>query len=47
VAIEVKTARGVLSPHQEEFLRRINEAGGIAFVARGIADVIYNLKNYW
>lgn len=44
MAIEVKTERGKLSPHQEKFIQNINAHGGIAFVARNIDDVIENLK---
>ncbi|MFH1525825.1 MAG: VRR-NUC domain-containing protein [Bacteroidota bacterium] len=47
LAIEVKTEKGVLSEHQENFLRAINDFGGIAFVARSVQDVIDNLKDYW
>lgn len=39
-AIEVKAPRGVVSPAQETFIQRINWAGGNAFVARSIDDVI-------
>ncbi len=39
VAIEVKTARGRLTPEQENFLQQVRRAGGIAFVARSIEDV--------
>lgn len=47
LAIEVKTERGVLSEHQENFLRSISDSGGIAFCARSVQDVIDNLKAYW
>ncbi len=40
LGIEVKTPNGKLSPKQTLFLRTINEQGGIAFVARDVADVI-------
>lgn len=43
LGIEVKTASGKLSPHQERFLKNINAAGGIAFVARSLDDVIEKL----
>lgn len=43
LGIEVKTDRGRLSPHQERFIQNINDAGGIAFVARSVDDVIENL----
>ena len=42
-AIEIKTDKGRVSPHQQKFLDAVNEAGGIAFVARSIEDVSYNL----
>jgi Holliday junction resolvase len=40
LAIEVKTAKGKLSDKQESKIREINRAGGLAFVARSIDDVI-------
>ena len=43
VGIEVKTKTGRVSPEQEEFIRRINEAGGLAFVARDLDTVIDTL----
>ncbi len=43
IAIELKAPKGTLSPAQEEFIRQINEAGGLAFVARSIDDVIEGL----
>ena len=44
LAIEVKTERGKLSPHQEKFIAAINANGGLAFVARSVDDVIENLE---
>ena len=41
--IEIKTPRGVVSPHQEKFLDEARNAGAIAFVARSIDDVIERL----
>ena len=41
--IEVKTDKGRLSPHQERFIQNINDAGGLAFVARSVDDVIEKL----
>jgi hypothetical protein len=41
--IEVKTPAGRLSDHQVRFIKNIQDAGGIAFVARSIEDVIENL----
>jgi len=43
LAIEIKTPKGKLSPQQNYFLKKISEAGGIAFVARSVEDVINNL----
>jgi Holliday junction resolvase len=40
LAIEVKTEKGKLSDKQEAKIREINQAGGLAFVARSIDDVI-------
>lgn len=39
LAIEVKTDKGRLTPHQEQFLETILKCGGIAFVARSITEV--------
>jgi len=39
LAIEVKTKSGVTSDEQQQFIDRINKEGGIAGVARSIADV--------
>lgn len=38
--IEVKAPKGRVSQAQQDFIDRINEAGGIAFVAKSIEDVI-------
>jgi len=43
LAIEVKAPKGRVSPYQEQWIRRINQAGGIAFVARSPQDVIEKL----
>ncbi len=43
IAIEVKAPKGYLSDHQIEFLKRINEAGGLAFMAKDIDTVIEKL----
>lgn len=40
LAIEVKTEKGILTQKQLEFIERILEAKGIAFVARSVKDVI-------
>jgi penicillin-binding protein-related factor A (putative recombinase) len=39
LAIEVKSEKGRLSPHQKLFINRFNESGGMAFVARSVDDV--------
>jgi len=44
LGIEVKTAKGVLSDHQSKFIENINAAGGFAFVARSVDDVIEKLN---
>lgn len=41
--IEVKTPAGRLSDHQVRFIKNIQDAGGIAFVARSVDDVIREL----
>lgn len=43
LGIEVKRPSGKVSPEQEAFMLRINEAGGLAFVAHSVKDVIENL----
>lgn len=43
LAIEVKAPKGVVSDHQQRFIDNINAAGGLAFVARSIDDVIVGL----
>jgi hypothetical protein len=43
-AIEVKSAIGRLSEHQKAFIEEIKTNNGIAFVARSLEDVIYNLE---
>jgi len=44
IAIEVKAPNGVVAGHQHEFLNSIAVAGGIAFVARSVDDVIERLN---
>lgn len=44
LAIECKSAKGAVKAHQHEFLNSISEAGGIAFVARSVDDVITKLE---
>ena len=43
LAIEIKTAAGRVTPHQQRFIDRVNAAGGIGFVARSLEDVIEGL----
>ena len=40
VGCEVKMPKGVVSPVQEYNIKKIRDAGGIAFVARSVEDVI-------
>lgn len=42
--IEVKSAKGRLSEHQKAFLDRVNQEGGIAFVARSVDEVRERLR---
>ena len=44
IAIELKAPKGTVSPAQKEFIDRINEAGGLAFVARTLDEVIEGLE---
>ena len=43
IAIELKAGKGVASSAQLEFIRRVNEAGGIGFVAYDLDTVIEKL----
>ena len=43
IAIELKAPRGIVSPAQQVFIDRVNEAGGIAFVAKDLDTVIEKL----
>lgn len=43
LACEVKAPEGKLRPEQTLFLKRIREAGGVAFVARDCRDVLREL----
>ena len=38
VALEVKTAQGVLSPEQRAFLRLVQQFGGVAAVCRSVEE---------
>jgi len=44
LAIEVKTENGKLTEYQHRFIDDINRAGGLAFVARTVEDVIQELS---
>lgn len=44
LAIEVKTPVGRVSPEQRIFIDMVNDDGGVAFVARSIADVEREFK---
>lgn len=44
LGVEVKGPTGKLRPEQAVFLERINGAGGVAFVARDLRDVIREMK---
>lgn len=46
LAIEVKSATGRISPEQRVFIRCIQEAGGIAFVARSVEQVAVELGKH-
>lgn len=43
IGIEIKAEKGIVSDYQKEFIDRINKAGGLAFVARSVDDVIEGL----
>ena len=45
LAIEVKSATGKVSDHQERFLDMVNAAGGVGFVARSVDDLKQHLGN--
>ena len=45
LACEVKTAGGRLRDEQAYFLSRVNQSGGMAFIARSIDDVIRHLAD--
>jgi hypothetical protein len=40
LAVEVKAPKGKVSPHQQQFIDAVNKAGGLAFVARSVEEVI-------
>jgi hypothetical protein len=43
VAVEVKSAKGKVTPAQQGFLDQVNAAGGRGFVARSVSDVAREL----
>ena len=47
LAIEVKTPAGSLTPEQRIFLAKINEEGGIGFVARSVEQAAENLLKFF
>lgn len=47
LAIEVKSATGQLSGEQRIFLARVNENGGIAFVARSVEQAAESLLKHF
>ena len=46
LGVEVKAKTGRLRPEQTIFLERIRGAGGVAFVARDLRDVMRELSNH-
>lgn len=46
LAIEVKSAKGKVSPEQKDFLNKFAEMGGLCFVARSVEDVINEFKKH-
>ena len=44
LAVEVKGPTGRLRPEQTLFLERVNQAGGLGFMARDLRDVLRELK---
>jgi penicillin-binding protein-related factor A (putative recombinase) len=47
LAIEVKSPKGIISPEQRIFITRINNEGGIAFVARSVDQVARELYKHF
>ncbi len=45
LAVEVKAPKGKVSPLQQQFIDAVNQAGGLAFVARSVEEVIRILKS--
>lgn len=46
LAIEVKSRSGKLSQAQKTFLLNVKKQGGVAFVARSISKVMFELKEF-
>jgi hypothetical protein len=46
LAVEVKSPKGRLSPHQEAFLKEIKDRGGLAIVARSVEEVQEALNGF-
>jgi len=46
LSIEVKTATGRVRPEQQQWMKNVNESGGIAFVARSEEEAIDQLNEY-
>lgn len=44
LAIEVKTLKGKERIRQERFRKQVNEAGGIAFIARSLNEAVIKLN---
>lgn len=44
LALEIKDAKGKVSEDQQKFIDAVNDAGGIAFVARSLGEVVEYLK---
>jgi hypothetical protein len=44
VAVEVKTPEGRATPEQVAFIEAVNNAGGIAFIARSPEDAVHKAK---
>lgn len=46
LSIEVKTATGRIRPEQQQWIKNVNESGGIAFVARSESEALEQLNEY-
>ena len=47
VAIEVKTKQGQVSPDQRIFIARVNNEGGVAFIARDVQSCLQELLKHF